>query len=210
MAALDTKVTSVLDASRRDSDDEDGLIASLEEDDDPAFDHLRERRLQQLHSEMQRTKAQRTSGHGTYDTITHEPEKSVLDITTSEKLCVVHFFRADFRRCRIMDGHLSAMAERHLEARFVKVDVDHVPFLVERLKIRVLPCVIAFVGGKSVDRIIGFEGIGRGSDEFRTRDLELRLVNAGVLERVKMDKHDQPHGSQNVTKEDEDDFDEWE
>lgn len=212
MAALDTKVRTLVDASRRDSDDEDALIASLEEDDDSALDTLREQRLQQLHGEMQRSRAQKTLGHGTYDTITQDPEKSILDITTSSKLCVVHFFRSDFRRCRIMDGHLSALAERHLEARFVKVDVDHVPFLVERLKVRVLPCVIAFVGGKSVDRVVGFEGVGRGDDSFRTRDLEVRLVTVGVLERVKMDKYDLPNGSESrdeVTKEDED-YDEWE
>lgn len=213
MATLDTKVTSLIDAPGRDQDDEDALIASLENEDDPSFNNLRERRLQQLHSEFQRTKAHRTLGHGTYDTITHEPEKTILDITTSTKHCVVHFFRADFHRCRIMHGHLSALAERHLEARFVCVDVDHVPFLVEKLKIRMLPCVIAFVDGKSIDRLIGFEGIGRGGDSFRTQELEVRLVSSGVLERIKMKKHDQPHdsgGQRRVTEEEDEDYDEWE
>ena len=49
---------------------------------------------------------------------------------------------------------------------------------------QVLPCVIAFVDGISVDRIVGFEGLPRG-DDFTTQQLEHRLVLAGVFERVK-------------------------
>jgi hypothetical protein len=33
-------------------------------------------------------------------------EKALMDVTTSTKLVVVHFFHPDFNRCRIMDGHL--------------------------------------------------------------------------------------------------------
>lgn len=205
MATLDPKVTTTLDASphththshtTEDPEDEDALIASLEAsaDDDPGLAHLREKRLQQLHTEFQRAKQQRTLGHGTYDTITDNPERSVLDITTSTNLCIVHFFRDDFRRCRIMDGHLASLAERHLETRFVRVNVDAVPFLVERLKVRVLPCVIGFVGGKSVERVIGFEGVGKGGDGFGTRELEVRLVGCGVLERVKMERGERKGG----------------
>lgn len=86
-----------------------------------------------------------------------------------------------------MDGHLKVLAEKHLEARFVRVDVGAVPFLVERLKVRVLPCLIAFVGGKSVDRVLGFEGVGRSGDSFKTPELERRLVGSGVLEGLKME-----------------------
>lgn len=33
-------------------------------------------------------------------------DKAVLDLTTSEEKCVVHFFHEDFRRCAIIDVHL--------------------------------------------------------------------------------------------------------
>lgn len=55
-----------------------------------------------------------------------------------------------------------------------------------KLKVQVLPCVLAFVDGISVDRIVGFEGLARG-DAFTTRQLEQRLLQAGVLERAKLD-----------------------
>lgn len=65
------------------------------------------------------------------------------------------------------------------------MNVDNAPFLVTKLKVQVLPCVIAFVDGVGADRVVGFEGLagsGSGSvDDFRTKDLETRLLAAGVL-----------------------------
>lgn len=59
------------------------------------------------------------------------------------------------------------------------------PFLVTKLKVQVLPCLLAFVDGIGVDRVVGFEGLGRG-DSFTTRQLEARLLTAGVLLRSKI------------------------
>jgi hypothetical protein len=67
----------------------------------------------------------------------------------------------------------------------LKINVENAPFLVTKLKVQVLPCVIAFKDGISVDRIIGFEGLGRTPNTFTTRDLEARLLRADVLVRLK-------------------------
>lgn len=63
------------------------------------------------------------------------------------------------------------------------MNVDNAPFLVTKLKVQVLPCVIAFVDGVGADRVVGFEGLARSGsvDDFRTKDLEARLLAAGVL-----------------------------
>lgn len=102
MSALDPKVAAVLDNAKADSDDEDALISALEADDD--LSSFREQRLQELHAEVARAKAKVASDHGTYGEI--KDEKAVMDITTQTKLCVVHFFKPDFGRCAVMDGHL--------------------------------------------------------------------------------------------------------
>ncbi|KAF2719889.1 thioredoxin-like protein [Polychaeton citri CBS 116435] len=185
MSTLDSKVASILDSSRHaTSDDEDDLIAELENDDSllPTF---REQRLQQLHSEYQRAHFLKSQpGHGVYQTI--KDEKELMDITTSTKLCVVHFLKSDFNRCRIMEGKLETLAEKHWDTRFVGIDVDNAPFLVVKLGIKVLPCVISFVDGKGSDRIVGFEGVGRGGDKISAREVEARLLQSGVLVRAKM------------------------
>lgn len=102
MSRLDSHVAAVLDNNTSHSDDEDALIAALE--DSPAMDAFREQRIQQLHAEFSRAKAQKNDGYGTYTEI--KEEKALMDITTGVKYAVVHFAKDDFARCRVMDGHL--------------------------------------------------------------------------------------------------------
>lgn len=45
--------------------------------------------------------------------------------------------------------------------------------------------MLAFVDGASVDRIIGFEGIGYTESTFKTSDLENRLLASAVIQRAK-------------------------
>ena len=166
------------------SDNEDNLLDELEKEteNDPNLTYLREARIQQLSSDLARAKSLRSEGYGTYVDI--KDEKVLLDITTSHKQCIVHFHKTDFNRCRIMDEHLRIIAEQHLEARVVRINVENAPFLVTKMCVKVLPCVIAFVDGVSVDRVVGFEGLGYSQDTFGTEDLEWRLVGAGVLDKT--------------------------
>ncbi|KAL9601871.1 MAG: hypothetical protein Q9219_002223 [cf. Caloplaca sp. 3 TL-2023] len=185
MASIDPTVASILDTRSGQEDDhtEDDLLDSLE--DDPALDTFREQRMQQLHEEITRAKHLRNQDHGQYTEI--KDEKSLMDIVnTGAELCVVHFSKLDFHRCGIMDGHLRRLAPLHFDSRFLKIDVANALFLVEKLRVQVLPCVIAFKKGISVDRIVGFEGLGYGGDGFSTKDLERRLVGSGVLVREKV------------------------
>ncbi|OCK98153.1 thioredoxin-like protein [Cenococcum geophilum 1.58] len=211
MAELDPKVARVVDRATHDDDsDEDALIAALE--DDSELDAFREQRLQQLHAEFSRAKEMRATEHGTYAEI--KDEKALMDITTSTKFCVVHFFKPDFNRCRIMDGHLENLVPSHYETRFLRINVENAPFLVTKLKVQVLPCVLAFIDGISVDRIVGFEGLGRSADMFTTRDLEARLLRANVLARAKIANEDgsqyaQTGGKTKNAAKVEDDDDDW-
>lgn len=184
MASIDATVTSVLDShlSKNDSDEEE-LLDSLE--DDPALSSFREQRMQQLHEEISRAKHLRNQEHGQYAEI--KEEKALMDIVNNDaQLCVVHFFKSDFHRCGIMDHHLSQLAPLHLDTRFLRISVENASFLVTKLKVQVLPCVIAFKKGTSVDRIIGFEGLGYSEDTFSTKDLETRLLRSGTLVREKL------------------------
>jgi hypothetical protein len=120
MANLDAHVASVLDANN--SDDEDALIASLE--DSPALDAFREQRIQQLHSEFTRAKAQKNEGFGNYTEI--KEEKALMDLTTSVKYAVVHFAKDDFARCGTMDGHLEVRTlPPYLEWKLICGRVSH-------------------------------------------------------------------------------------
>ncbi len=89
------------------------------------------------------------------------------------------------------------------------MNVENAPFLVTKLKIQVLPCVLSFIEGVSVDRIVGFEGLGYTPDTFTTKDLEGRLLTSGVIQRAKAaDYGGIKYGAKVVQKEDSDN-DEW-
>ena len=65
---------------------------------------------------------------------------------------MIHFFHHKFKRCEIMDKHLQRLASKYFGTLFIRVFVENVPWLVERLGVKVLPCVMTFISGTSKDR----------------------------------------------------------
>jgi len=135
---------------------------------------------------MERLKQMREEMHGKYTELTDE--KEIIRTCASEPLCIIHFYHSNFSRCAIVDKHMAALAPRYFNTRFLRVFVENVPFLVEKLGLKVLPCVISFIKGESKDRIIGFEELGN-VDSFSTATLELRLLHKGVIQK---DPHSDP------------------
>ena len=135
---------------------------------------MREQRMMQLKRELD---AKKVPTFGSYETI--NDEKKLMLMTTSTNSMVIHFAHKDFKRCRIMDQHMEILAKTYLYTRFVRVYVENVPFLVDRMDIKVLPCVISFIEGKGVDRLLGFEGVSEG-DSFSSSDLEARLALSSI------------------------------
>ena len=55
---------------------------------------------------------------------------------------VIHFYRPSTLRCQIVDRHLGELAQGHLETRFLKINAEKCPFLVEKLRIIMLPTIL--------------------------------------------------------------------
>ncbi|KAF8591411.1 thioredoxin-like protein, partial [Ramaria rubella] len=163
------------------SDLEDAdLFEELERELEDEFNlgKLREKRMEELQREMGKMRDMREHDHGKYSEISDE--KEVVRVSANEERCVIHFYHRNFQRCRIMDKHLEELAPRYFSTRFLRVFVENVPWLVDKLAIKVLPCVICFVKGVSKDRIIGFGELGN-QDGFETAALEMRLKISGSL-----------------------------
>jgi hypothetical protein len=192
---VDSKVEALIAQHMRESttneEDEDALFASLEAEDDSAF---RAARAQQLSAEL--VKHRPTTTHvpsaNLYRTLHSDDE--VLRFTTETEKVVLHFSHGEFNRCATMDKHLQRLAEARAkfsasgddqDVRFARVDVKDCPFLVEKLGVRVLPCVIGFIEGQGVGRIVGFEGLGvwaggREDGMDVTKSLEERLIEMKI------------------------------
>lgn len=196
---MDSKTAHVLDTyqenllyekSRRDSDgddsddfDEDKLLDEL--DNDPVLDGYRERRMQELSEQMTMAKRNAEEGFGKVQHL--DSEKEVLEVTTRSQgkgnYAIVHFSHPDFQRCNIMREKLEILAKKHMNTRFLEINATDAPFLVTKLGIKVLPCVIGYTNGKEAVRFVGFEQLGN-SDTFSVETLETQLLNSGVIQRA--------------------------
>ncbi|SCZ90406.1 BZ3500_MvSof-1268-A1-R1_Chr1-3g01969 [Microbotryum saponariae] len=166
-------------------DEDDADLEELEKELDENFDlgGFRERRMEELKSQMQEIQKMRQSDFGKYNEYTKE--KDVISATAKASRSLVHFYHRDFRRCKIMDSHLEKLAKKHFDTLFIKIDVANAPFLVTKMDVKVLPCVIGFVKAVSKLKIVGFEELP-GGDNFTTSALEFGLIQADVIKDPKL------------------------
>ncbi|ODQ57063.1 hypothetical protein WICANDRAFT_58672 [Wickerhamomyces anomalus NRRL Y-366-8] len=121
-------------------------------------------------------------GYGNVETLINE--ESVLQRTTTIKHVVLHFFHENFQKCKVMDDKLKVMAEKHLSTKFIRVNVENAPFLVTRLKIKVLPAVLIYINGVESNRLVGFDKLNfNESGDFQIESLEKFLLDNGAIQR---------------------------
>nr|CDI53207.1 conserved hypothetical protein [Melanopsichium pennsylvanicum 4] len=172
----------------RDDDDDEALFAELDKEldlmeDQANFDHqggesslvgfdmaeFRERRIEELRSEIDAIKASQDGSSYDLSTMQHTStasmkgllteltnEKDLISFSCTERQVAIHFYHPKFSRCALLDRHLT-------------------------LKVSVLPCLITFKDGVSKDKMIGFEELGN-SDKFSTGALEWRLGQSGIID----------------------------
>lgn len=186
-------------ASRKnghDEDDTDAILAELEAEANDATSASYQQRLHELLKDVPTSKLNDSSSNHVISThqatyVKLKSDDEALRFTTEYERAVVHFEHPDFARCSIMNEHLDRIAQRQSsgEARgeevvFARVDVSNAPFVVEKLNVKILPCVIGFVNGIMKGKLLGFEGIcwdGKERDVKVSRALENLLHSWGVV-----------------------------
>jgi len=156
----------------------DAEINRLENMDEDELDKIRERRVAALKKAQAQKQEWRRNGHGVYSEI--PSEKEFFEVCKSSTNVVCHFYKNTTFRCTILDSHLEKLAKQHLEARFIKLNVEKAPFLTQRLGIRVIPTMSIVKEGKTLGYIVGFTELGN-CDDFSTEMLEWRLGHSGII-----------------------------
>lgn len=175
-AALEQQLLQVGAALEQQVDAELDRLEKLDEDD---MDTIRQRRIQQMKKAHQQRQEWKANGHGSYEEIADE--KEFFKTSKNSKNVVCHFYRDATMRCKVVDRHLDILAQKHVETRFVKINAEKSPFLVERLRIVVLPTLCLIKDGKTIDYVVGFDDMG-GKDDFPTEMLEWRIARADIIE----------------------------
>jgi len=201
MALNDPPEAPPAEVGAEESEDAEALFASLEEEDNSAY---RTQRVQELRDEINGARAGNALSTIKTTYVTLRSDEEALRFTTEHERAVVHFFHPDFARCHTMDNHCQTIADRHAEygdadASFGRIDVKDAPFIVEKLGVRVLPCLIGFVKGVAKGRVTGFEGLcwnGKEDGKDVTRALEQTFVDWSVLkQRFILDHEDNQDSS---------------
>jgi len=156
----------------------DAEIDRLEKLDEDDLEVLRQKRMAGMKKQQAKKQEWLSNGHGSYEEIPEE--KEFFNVTKKSENVVVHFYKDDSFRCKILDKHLTALAHKHVETKFCKINALKCPFLTDRLKIRVIPTMAVIKDGITKDYIIGFTDLGN-TDEFSTEMLEWRLGTTAVL-----------------------------
>ncbi|XP_037646467.1 thioredoxin domain-containing protein 9 [Sebastes umbrosus] len=156
----------------------DAQLSKLNEMDEDDLERLKERRLEALKKAQKQKQEWLCKGHGEYKEI--PSEKDFFGEVKESKNVVCHFYKNSTFRCKIVDKHLAILAKKHVETKFIKLDVDKAPFLTERLRIKVIPTLALLLDGKTKDYVVGFTDLGN-TDEFTTEMLEWRLGCADVI-----------------------------
>ncbi|XP_026563337.1 thioredoxin domain-containing protein 9 [Pseudonaja textilis] len=156
----------------------DAEIQKLDHMDEDELELLKRRRLEGLKKAQQQKQEWLSKGHGEYQEI--PSERDFFQEVKGSKNVVCHFYKDSTFRCLIFDKHLTILAKKHIETKFIKLNVEKSPFLCERLRIKIIPTLALVKDGKTQDYVVGFTDLGN-TDEFTTETLEWRLGCADII-----------------------------
>jgi hypothetical protein len=174
---------AVKDTTDNDDDEEDDEYWDSDQEDDPVWEAMRQKRLQEMQQAHQQKAQELALGHGQVRTIVEQ--EFLTECTGQSEWVVVHFYHNDYERCKVMDHHLQIIAPLHTSCKILRLDAAKAPFFVTKLQVRTLPTVMVFREGKSVARLIGFEGLTsptKDPDAWKTSALQRWLAGAGAIQ----------------------------
>lgn len=103
----------------------------IDDNEDYELRQIKEARLRQLKNAHKAKLENIGKGHGQFREIVQD--EFIAEVTSSD-VVICNFFHRDFPRCTIMDHHLTKLAQRHIETKFIKIDAEKAPFFVEKVQ----------------------------------------------------------------------------
>mmetsp|Transcript_15350 Transcript_15350/g.44911 ORF Transcript_15350/g.44911 Transcript_15350/m.44911 type:complete len:202 (-) Transcript_15350:603-1208(-) len=157
-------------------DDEIERIDNMGEDD---FARIRRLRIEEMKAKALEKEQWRRNDHGSLAQITDQ--KEFFEACKKSKRCVCLFYRDGNKWCDVLSNHFQLLANKHMEAKFMKVNAENSPFLVERLNIWMMPTIVCTNEGKVHCQFNGLDEIDP-TGKFETATLEFALHSAGMLD----------------------------
>jgi len=168
----------LLEAAKVVEEQVDAQLQELDNLDDDDYEAIRQKRLEAMKKMGAKRDEWIQNGHGQYSEL--PDEKAFFDATKKSRRVIVHFYRDETFRCKIVDKHFEILANKHMETRFLKINAEKAHFLTQRLKVTTLPTILFIKDEKTMGRMVGFTQLG-DTDEFTTETLEWRLGTYDII-----------------------------
>ena len=156
----------------------DAEIDKMENLGEEDFARIRRKRLEEMKALALEKETWRRNDHGILTTVSDQ--KEFFDVCKKSKNVVVLFYRSANKWCDVLSSHMQVLAEKHMEAKFIKVDAENSPFLVERLNIWMMPTIVCCKEGKVHRQFNGLDEIDP-TGKFETASLEFVLHGSEML-----------------------------
>merc|ERR1712154_565520 len=151
-------------------------ISKMDEDD---LEELRAKRLEDLkRKQMQRSKWL-ANNHGTIHELTDQ--KQFFENVKSTKHVICLFYTKTGKFTKPLQEHLTLIARKHLECKFIEIEASYAPFLIERLNIWMMPTLVLAKDNKVQTQLRGLDWVSPNG-KIETLNLEQKLFEYGFLE----------------------------
>lgn len=157
----------------------DAEIEKMENYGEEDFARIRKQRIEEMKLKALEKETWRRNDHGVLTAISDQ--KEFFEAVKKSKRVVCLFFRDSNKWCEVLSNHMQLLAEKHMEAKFLKVNAENSQFLVERLNVWMLPTIVCCKDGKVHRQFNGLDEIDP-TGKFETASLEFVLHGSEMLD----------------------------
>merc|ERR1711925_65978 len=100
--------------------------------DEDELEVIKRRRIEMMKKHQEKKADWKLQGHGEYQEIPEE--KEFFPVTKNSENCVIHFYRDETFRCKILDKHFQILLKNILRQSFVRLMPKRLHFCVSALK----------------------------------------------------------------------------
>ena len=150
----------------------DAEIEKTENLDEDDYNRIKQKRIAEMKRKAEQEQSNVANGHGTLTKINDQQE--FFAAAKQSARMVVIFTRNSNKYGKAMLEHMTLLAGKHIEARFMWVDAENAPFLTDRLNIYMLPTIVCIKDNKVHKQHNGLNEID-GSGKYSSGMLEYLL-----------------------------------
>eukprot|EP01083_Nonionella_stella_P064010 166456_1 len=175
----------------------DRKIERISKMNDDELEELRAKRLEEMKKKQEQRSKWLANNHG----VIHEiiDQKQFFENVKSTKHVICLFYSKTSKWSNVFQEHLTLIARKHLECKFIQIESTHAPFLIERLNIWMMPTLVLAKNNKVSTQLRGLDWVAPHG-KIHTVQLEQKLFEYGFLEEtyIALEQQLQKHGTDSI------------